>query len=513
VGLITLALALVAMRTRGRSGLELFFVLLAGVAFGAAYVIPPVFNVVQALPGFSVTANFRAVLLLAFALCVLAGRGVDILLGAPAADVRRTLVRVRAGLLLALTLVGLVTPVLVVAALSYREELVDAAQARIAAALARRSAELEVSDVLAVPIEDYYQRFVKLLVREGSGRFVLLALSALVLHLATSAVVRRHHLAWMLPAVLLLDLFSFGRNYNPPLEAPVEYPPAPSIDFLRAQPGLFRVLTVHGDFPPNTNLMYGLSEIRGYDSLETVAYQRFLAATGDYPQPNPHFRTLYFSNVGSRLIDVLNVKYVLSDRALYEPKLALVWDGPTRVYENRAAKPRAFLVHRTRVLSQPGDMERLLRAPDFDPTAVALFDRAGPALSAPADPLATATITIYLPESVVVRVASQEEAVLILADAWFPGWRAVVDGAEATVWAANGFLRAVRIPAGEHEVVFTYDPVSFRLGWLLTAGAAGLAATLALVTAWRHLPARRRRVAAAATTLTRRGSAGAGTEP
>jgi len=67
---------------------------------------------------------------------------------------------------------------------------------------------------------------------------------------------------------------------------------------------------------------------------------------------------------------------------------------------------------------------------------------------------------------------------LVLADVWFPGWGATVDGRPATVYRANYLFRAVEVPAGRSEAVFTFDPASYRWGRLIS-----LATLVALVAA------------------------------
>ena len=52
----------------------------------------------------------------------------------------------------------------------------------------------------------------------------------------------------------------------------------------------------------------------------------------------------------------------------------------------------------------------------------------------------------------------------MLFDTYFPGWTASVDGRETPIYRANYTFRAVSMPAGAHIVMFTYRPLSFRLG-------------------------------------------------
>ena len=77
-----------------------------------------------------------------------------------------------------------------------------------------------------------------------------------------------------------------------------------------------------------------------------------------------------------------------------------------------------------------------------------------------------------------LRVSADRPALLVLADNWFPAWRARVGDEEVPVLRANYSLRAVPITAGEHTVEFYYDSDeltwSLRLTLLSLAVVAGL---------------------------------------
>ena len=53
---------------------------------------------------------------------------------------------------------------------------------------------------------------------------------------------------------------------------------------------------------------------------------------------------------------------------------------------------------------------------------------------------------------------------LVVADAWFPGWEAEVDGQPAVIERADIALRAVKLAPGAHAVRMRYRPRSFRWG-------------------------------------------------
>ena len=110
---------------------------------------------------------------------------------------------------------------------------------------------------------------------------------------------------------------------------------------------------------------------------------------------------------------------------------------------------------------------------------VALVERALPAeipTSVPGSPsLGQAEITRFEPERIVLRVQSRQPAILVLAEPWFPHWEARVAGRPADCFPANAWMRAVLVPAGTSEVIFTYHSTYLALG------AAISLATLALL--------------------------------
>ena len=87
-----------------------------------------------------------------------------------------------------------------------------------------------------------------------------------------------------------------------------------------------------------------------------------------------------------------------------------------------------------------------------------------------------------------VEAESDGPALLVVNDAWAPGWRATIDGAPAVLQPADAAVRAVPWPPGRHVLEMRYDPPEVRLGLWITAG--GIAVLVAL--AWRALRPRAR---------------------
>jgi hypothetical protein len=97
-------------------------------------------------------------------------------------------------------------------------------------------------------------------------------------------------------------------------------------------------------------------------------------------------------------------------------------------------------------------------------------------------PLATGRVLAVerAPERVAIEAEADGDGLLVVNDAFWPGWEARIDGAPAPILAADVLVRAVPFPAGRHRLEMRYAPPEVATGWALTA-AGVLAAVLLAV--------------------------------
>lgn len=84
-----------------------------------------------------------------------------------------------------------------------------------------------------------------------------------------------------------------------------------------------------------------------------------------------------------------------------------------------------------------------------------------------------------------VEAETAAESTLVVADAWWPGWEATMDGVPTTIYPADALVRAVRWPAGRHVLEMRYRPPEVRTG--LAASVAGVVLALAWIAFGRRL--------------------------
>ena len=154
------------------------------------------------------------------------------------------------------------------------------------------------------------------------------------------------------------------------------------------------------------------------------------------------------------------------------------------MYERAASVPRARWVPAAQPVADADAALAGLRATGDDHRATA-FIEAPPAQvaavsggAAAAGSAAEAAVQWQQdsPTRIVLRVDAPAAGWLVLADAFYPGWEARVDGQPTPIYPADGLFRAVAVPPGPHEVTFDFRPRSLRLGAALAAVGIVLAA-------------------------------------
>jgi hypothetical protein len=285
---------------------------------------------------------------------------------------------------------------------------------------------------------------------------------------------------WLVPAAIVLtvlDLARAGLGQNPAI--PVSHAVTPRTGAMRAIGGE-RFVAVGGSnagitpLTANVGMRYGLRDGRGYDYPTDERYDDLWRRAVTPPDPLGFAlpsTTASTSPGALRAMGLLAVSRVMSDRPL---PLREVYAGPdARVYANPSAVPRAFVVGQEVV----GDQLATVTAPGFDP-------RRSAAVSSPLGLRGTGSAKVVRDEDerVVVRANADDRALLVLADTWFPGWKARVDGREAPIVRTDQLLRGVVVGPGQHTIEFQYVPWSWRVGWILS-----LLTAVALVVAWRRV--------------------------
>lgn len=291
-------------------------------------------------------------------------------------------------------------------------------------------------------------------------------------------------------AIVVVDMFYFGWKFNPPQSRQDLLPETGGITFLRAGQEPFRIIRLGGGrkvLPPNTAAVYLISDTQGYVPLMLDYYADFINLIEPDLAGIRHIQSLKsVESLSSKLLDLLNVKYILANPEVGQELLEyddahqdieLVYDDEIKIYENRDVLPRAFVVHDFKVLPDKEDIFTELTSERFDPGAYVILEQEPSRLPMVTDLSATdssARIVDYTPNKVVIEVDAAADGFLILTDLHYAGWKAFVDSEAQDVYKADYIFRAVELTEGQHTVEFVFDPLSFKLGWIISALTAAM---------------------------------------
>ena len=149
-------------------------------------------------------------------------------------------------------------------------------------------------------------------------------------------------------------------------------------------------------------------------------------------------------------------------RVVQREAFFLLWERPT--------PPLARMVHDVDVVADPA--ARLARLGAGYPLGErAMLERPVDGLGRPAEP-AEVRVEARDQTRVEVSVRGDADGLLVLADPWYPQWRVEVDGRPGDLLRVDHAFRGVRVPAGSHQVVFTYRDGALRSGLVLSVLAA-----------------------------------------
>lgn len=213
---------------------------------------------------------------------------------------------------------------------------------------------------------------------------------------------------------------------------------------MAKDPGLARFTGIDGVIHHNLNIIFQQSDLRAFEAMYPRRYVQAMGEVEGFSmeQAVENFFSHGWSfdvspkNLEHPLVDIFGVKYVASEEEIHAKGFDLVREGTIKVYKNSEVYPRAWLEGGT-------DGQDRVMFKDY------AWDR--------------------------VEMEARGPGELVLADTFFPGWQAEVDGKATRIEAFRELFRSVRLGPGPHRVVMTYRPWSFRIGiWFSVFSLLGM---------------------------------------
>ncbi len=304
--------------------------------------------------------------------------------------------------------------------------------------------------------------------------------------------------------LLTLDLFFAHWGFYQKMETQRYFEKSENLRFLQSDPSLFRTY-----LPPETKNYQENIVVRSGDGVfemmkerlewGTALAQQVFSVGGIEVVRLGRYRDLYELVTttpkpdATNLLHLLNTKYVVSIPPIDSPEFSLVHanlpipedpekrrqfveQGTIKVYENQNVLPRAFLVEDCRVVTTNAEFKRIFSDKAWQPRQQVLLEEepegvtCGSPVPSEKAPSGGVTRFEYGSRVLDLEVTAPAPRLLFLSEAYYPGWKAWVDGRPARIYRANYAFRAIVLPPGRHGVRFEYDPASFKIGAVLSGG-------------------------------------------
>jgi len=461
-GTVALLLALVGLVSPGAWRSKLPFALVGAGALAVAVHVPGLYWLARHLPVLRLVEPERIHFGFALGVAVLAAFGLQAVLDAPPSERRR--------LAIVLSALG----VAAAAALAVKP---SAADLQHTVEHFRTGTSFAVGDVLALTAIAWFALFA-------------LAVGALLV-LLRARPGWRAGIAAALVLLALADVFRFIHGYQPMGPAAVVIPPdPPSIRFLEQHRDEGRIAGLGPALPADAGIVHGLRDVRGYDPPHPT--QRMLNL---WRLLNPYqagWLGLELPALGPqqlRVLGVLGVRYVVADPGTRVPRrelpqLTTAYAGPdATVLESHRLMPRAFVPEHVAVTADEAATAAAIVGAGFDVRTDVAVERDQPGAARLAGARGEAAIVEERNARVTLRARLDSPGLVVLGDSLMDGWSVQVDGKPAEALHVNGVMRGTAVPAGRHDVVWSYRVPGLRLGALvsgltlavLTAAVAGLA--------------------------------------
>jgi Bacterial membrane protein YfhO len=313
---------------------------------------------------------------------------------------------------------------------------------------------------------------------------VLLVIGACLIALRLFQLLSRRQWTIVASILIAVDMLSYSYGRIPFNRAETIYPDVPLFRFLSQQQQPFRVIALNMAASANVEYVYGLSTAGGYEYM----LKRMSSLAESWLEEPANGYMLSFPTRGivqskNRILDLLNIRYLIATRFNEsEPlmrsspdRFRQVWsDGNASVFENLTVLPKGFLVPQTNAEVIPSDEGQLARLKEstFDPAQRVILPAALDAewidSGKPASPARQDMKYSEGLNWVRVQVAATTPSILVLSQIHYPGWRVYVDGKPAPLLRPDYALTGTMVAPGQHDIEFRFLPTTFMAGAIVS---------------------------------------------
>ncbi len=291
----------------------------------------------------------------------------------------------------------------------------------------------------------------------------------------------------------LTDMWQVNKRYlndamfTEPLQNMKETVKTPADDFILQDKSLdYRVLNLASNTFNESNTSFFHKSIGGYHPAKLRRYQEVIE---EHIVPEMSTFGATVAQCGGRLdsingdslfpvLNMLNVKYAILP----------LQDGKTAPVLNPHANGNGWFVCNVKYVNNADEEIMALHNTPLKKVAVVdkkFQDILGSETSVAETAAGVVQITQYDANKLTYEVNSPKGGVVVFSENYYPGWTATIDGNPVEIARANYILRAIKVPAGKHTVVFSFDPVSVHVTEGIAYGALILLLLGVLFLVWK----------------------------
>ncbi len=310
----------------------------------------------------------------------------------------------------------------------------------------------------------------RLLQVDAFRSLVFILLSAATIFAFIKKKIKKEYVLLIIGTLILIDLWTVNRriidedDFIPERKAQNPFTSTPADQFIMNDPNHpnFRVLNLSVSTFNDAHTAYYHHSIGGYHGAKMQRYQELI----EYhiqPEIQQFVRTVQDNPNNIKIdralqnlegLNMLNTKYIITNP-----------NG--RPVQNPHCLGKAWLVEDYRIVDNANEEIEALN--DFDPQQTAIIDKQfeehvqGRNYSY--DSSATIELTHYEPNHLKYDYRASKPQLAVFSEVYYPhGWYAYIDGEEASHFRVNYILRAMNLPAGEHQIEFRFRPKSYYAG-------------------------------------------------
>ena len=249
---------------------------------------------------------------------------------------------------------------------------------------------------------------------------------------------------------------------------------------------------------PNSNLLHGIPTLNAYAGLSP---RWVVDLIGDHNRYGllPELKMLRANQAYYHWLQALSVQWMIFPTPQESPFLtyAAKTSPVSHLYQLSGSLPRARFASQLQYVSSLKEIKKQSLAGTLDPCLTTIL-HSEQEMKTVKETLvswaktnhvsaltkALATITVDRATEVVVEADSNQGGFLVLADTFYPGWRATIHGRETPIMRVNLMHRGVLVPPGKQTITFRYQPWTVR--WGITLSLIGFLSLLSLICYFYH---------------------------